>query len=45
LDDGRRAVRAVHGGSGDEDVGASVGAALDRVRRDTAVDLEPDGQF
>src|SRR5262249_25833943 len=45
LDDRRRAVGTVDGGSGDEDIGAGLRAALDGLRRDAAVDLEPDGQF
>ena len=34
-------VGGVDGGAGDEDVGAGLRAALDRLQRDAAVDLEP----
>jgi hypothetical protein len=37
-----RVIRAVHRGTGHEDVRARVGAALDRLLVDPAVDLEPD---
>src|SRR5690606_20573952 len=39
---GRGAVRAVHGGPGDEHVGAGGRRPGDRVARDAAVDLDPD---
>src|SRR5262245_52871026 len=44
LDHGRWVVGAVDGRSSDEDVSAGVRATFDRLRRDAAVDLEPDGQ-
>ena len=42
LDGRRRVVRAVDRRAGDEHVGAGLGAALDRLRGDAAVDLQPD---